>query len=122
MSAPANGIRRLGPAINEPVKSYAPGSPERAELKARLAAMEKERPDIPLIIGGQEIRTGDVMQAVSPHKHKHVTATWHRARTKDVTAAIAAARKAQKEWAAWRWEDRAAVLLRAADLWYSRRS
>jgi 1-pyrroline-5-carboxylate dehydrogenase len=116
MSAPANGTRRLGPAVNEPVKSYAPGSPERAELKARLAAMEKERPDIPLIIGGQEIRTGDVMRAVSPHKHKHVTATWHRARTKDVTAAIAAARKAQKEWAAWRWEDRAAVLLRAADL------
>jgi 1-pyrroline-5-carboxylate dehydrogenase len=116
MSAPANGTRRLGPAVNEPVKSYAPGSPERAELKARLAAMEKERPDIPLIIGGQEIRTGDVMQAVSPHKHKHVTATWHRARTKDVTAAIAAARKAQKEWASWRWEDRATVLLRAADL------
>ena len=116
MSAPANGTRRLGPAVNEPVKSYAPGSPERAELKARLAAMEKERPDIPLIIGGQEIRTGDVMQAVSPHKHKHVTATWHRARTKDVTAAIAAARKAHKEWASWRWEDRATVLLRAADL------
>jgi 1-pyrroline-5-carboxylate dehydrogenase len=116
MSAPSNAIRRLGPAINEPIKSYAPGSPERAELKARLAAMEKERPEIPLVIGGQEIRTGDTAKAVSPHKHRHVTAIWHKARAKDVTAAIAAAKKAQKEWASWRWEERAAVFLRAAEL------
>ena len=115
MSTPFNAIRRL-PAINEPIKSYAPGSPERAELKARLAAMEKERPDIPLVIGGQEIRTGDTAKAVSPHKHKHVTATWHKARAKDITAAIAAANRARKDWANARWEDRAAVLLRAAEL------
>jgi 1-pyrroline-5-carboxylate dehydrogenase len=115
MSAPFNAIRRL-PATNEPIKSYAPGSPERAELKARLAAMEKERPEIPLIIGGQEIRTGDLGKAVSPHKHKHVTATWHKARAKDVAAAINAANKARKEWANARWEERAAVLLRAAEL------
>jgi 1-pyrroline-5-carboxylate dehydrogenase len=115
MSSPFNAIRRM-PAVNEPVKSYAPGSPERAELKARLAAMEKERPDIPLVIGGQEIRTGDIVKAVSPHKHKHVTATWHKARAKDVAAAIAASNKARKEWANARWEDRAAVLLRAAEL------
>jgi 1-pyrroline-5-carboxylate dehydrogenase len=115
MSAPFNAIRRH-PAINEPIKSYAPGSPERAELKARLAAMEKERPDIPLVIGGQEIRTGDTAKAVSPHKHKHVTATWHKARAKDITAAIAASNKARKDWANARWEERAAVLLRAAEL------
>jgi 1-pyrroline-5-carboxylate dehydrogenase len=115
MTTPFNAIRRL-PAINEPIKSYAPGSPERAELKARLAAMEKERPDIPLVIGGQEIRTGDTANAVSPHKHRHVTATWHKARAKDITAAIAAANKARKDWANARWEDRAAVLLRAAEL------
>jgi 1-pyrroline-5-carboxylate dehydrogenase len=111
----SNSIRRF-PATNEPIKSYAPGSPERAELKARLAAMEKERPDIPLVIGGQEIRTGDTAKAVSPHKHKHVTATWHKARAKDITAAIAAANKARKDWANTRWEDRAAILLRAAEL------
>src|SRR3989304_1350907 len=116
MSAPSNGIRRLGPAINETIRSYAPGSPERADLKARRAAMEKEQPDIPLVIGGREVRTGDTTKAVSPHKHRHVTATWHRARSADVTAAIDAARDAQRDWAAWRWEDRAAVILRAAEL------
>jgi 1-pyrroline-5-carboxylate dehydrogenase len=116
MSAPSNGIRRLGPAINEPICQYAPGSPERAELKARLAAMEKEQPEVPLVIGGKEVRTGDIAKAVSPHKHAHVTATWHKARKEDVTAAINAALGAQREWASWRWEDRAAVILRAADL------
>ena len=116
MSAPSNAVRRLGPAVNEPVRAFAPGSPERAQLKARLAAMEKEQPEIPLVIGGREIRTGDVGKAVSPHKHGHVTATWHKARKEDVVAAVDAARDAQREWASWRWEDRAAVLLRAAEL------
>ncbi len=116
MSAPSNAVRRLGPAVNEPIRSYAPGTAERAELKARLAAMEKERPEIPLVIGGREIHTGDVARATSPHKHRHVTATWHKARAKDVAAAIRAAQSAQRDWASWRWEDRAAVLLRAADL------
>lgn len=78
--------------------------------------MEQECPDIPLVIGGKEIRTGDIAKAVSPHKHRHVTATWHKARPRDVAAAIKAAQGAQREWAAWRWEDRAAVLLKAADL------
>ncbi len=115
-SAPSSSIRRLPLALNEPVKSYAPGSPERAELKARLAAMEGEVPDIPLVIGGKEIRTGDVANAVSPHKHKHVTATWHKARAEDVRAAIVAAGDARRDWASWRWEDRAAILLKAAEL------
>ena len=111
-----NNARRLPPAINEPIRSYAPGSAERAELKARLSTMEGECPDIPLIIGGREIRTGDVAKATSPHKHRHVTATWHRARPEDVRGAIAAAKDAQREWASWRWEDRAAVFLKAGDL------
>ena len=115
-SAPSNGVRRLPPTVNEPIKSYAPGSPERTELKARLATMEGERPEIPLVIGGKEIRTGDIANAVSPHKHAHVTATWHKARATDVTAAIDSARTAQKDWASWRFEDRAAVFLKAAEL------
>jgi 1-pyrroline-5-carboxylate dehydrogenase len=78
--------------------------------------MERECPDVPLVIGGQEIRTADVVEATAPHKHRHVTATWHKARDEDVHAAIAAAMAARREWAAWRWEDRAAVLLKAADL------
>jgi 1-pyrroline-5-carboxylate dehydrogenase len=115
-SATTNNVRLLPPTINEPIKRFAPGSPERASLKARLAAMEQERPDIPLVIGGKEIRTGDTAHATSPHKHRHVTATWHKARAQDVTAAIDSAIAAQREWASWRWEDRAAVFLKAADL------
>jgi 1-pyrroline-5-carboxylate dehydrogenase len=115
-SAPFDGNRRVPPATNEPIRSYAPGSPERADLKARLAAMERECPEIPLVIGGKEIRTGDIAKATSPHKHGHVTATWHKARPEDVRAAIRAASEAQREWSSWRWEDRAAVLLRAAEL------
>ncbi len=115
-SAPFDGNRRLPPLVNEPIRSYAPGSPERAALKSRLAAMEKECPDIPLIIGGKEIRTGDIEKATSPHKHGHVTATWHKARPEDVKAAIKSSADAQRDWATWRWEDRAAILLKAAEL------
>lgn len=116
MAADFSGIRKVIPPVNEPIRSYAPGSPEKASLKARLAAMAGEVIDIPLIIGGQEIRTGDLGHAVMPHDHKHVLATYHHARPKDVAAAIAAARAAKAEWASWAWEDRAAVFLKAADL------
>ena len=116
MSADFSGIRTVISPVNEPIRSYAPGSPEKASLKARLAAMATDAIDIPLIIGGQEIRTGDLGHAVMPHDHKHVLATYHQARPKDVAAAIAAARAAKAEWASWAWEDRAAVFLKAADL------
>ncbi len=110
------GTRRVPPPVNEPVRAYPPGSPERKSLKARLEAMAKERVDIPLIIGGEEIRTGATAEAVMPHDHDHVLADWHKATPKDVERAIAAARDAQREWASWPWEDRAAVFLRAAEL------
>ena len=111
-----NGVRQLPPPVNEPIRSYAPGTPERAALKARLKAMEGERPDIPVVIGGREIRTGETVQAVSPHKHRHVTATYHKATADDVRAAIASGKDAWKEWSEWTWEERAAVFLKAADL------
>jgi 1-pyrroline-5-carboxylate dehydrogenase len=111
-----SGTRRVPPPVNEPVKSYAPGSPEKLALKARLASMAKERVDIPIIIGGKEIRTGDTAQSVMPHDHRHVLADYHRATTQQVEQAIAAARRAAAEWANWAWEDRAAVFLRAAEL------
>jgi 1-pyrroline-5-carboxylate dehydrogenase len=114
--AAVSGVRRVPTPVNEPVKSYAPGSPERVELKARLKQMASERIEIPLIIGGEEVRTGELAQAVMPHDHKHVLADWHKARREDVLRAVEAARKAQVEWANWPWEDRAAVLLRAAEL------
>jgi 1-pyrroline-5-carboxylate dehydrogenase len=111
-----SGVRRVPTPVNEPVKLYAPGSPERAELKARLKQMASERVEIPLIIGGEEVRTGELVEAVMPHDHKHVLADWHKARREDVLHAVEAARAAQVEWANWPWEDRAAVLLRAAEL------
>jgi 1-pyrroline-5-carboxylate dehydrogenase len=110
------GVRRVPPPVNEPVKAYAPGSPEKAELKARLRAMAGERLDIPLIVGGEEVRTGDTAPSVMPHDHAHVLADWHRASREHVERAIEAARAAHREWSSWPWEDRAAVLLKAAEL------
>jgi 1-pyrroline-5-carboxylate dehydrogenase len=114
--AAVSGVRRVPKPVNEPVKSYAPGTPERADLKARLEQMSSERIEIPLIIGGQEVRSGELAQAVMPHDHKHVLADWHKARREDVLRAVKAAREAQQEWATWPWEDRAAVILRAGEL------
>jgi len=111
-----SGSRQVPPPRNEPVRSYAPGSPEKRELKAQLAKLAGERIDIPLVIGGKEVRTGDTAQVVMPHDHRHVLADWHRAKPEHVQAAIDAARAASREWANWPWEDRAAVFLRAAEL------
>jgi 1-pyrroline-5-carboxylate dehydrogenase len=102
--------------VNEPVKGYAPGSPEKKALKQRLAEMAKERVDIPLIIGGKEIRTGETAQSVMPHNHRHVLGDWHKASPKHVEQAIAAAREARHDWARMPWEERAAIFLRAAEL------
>ena len=111
-----NGNRRVPPPVNEPVKSYAPGSPERAALKDRLRSMSSERIDIPLIIGGKEVHTGELAESVMPHNHRHVLAQWHRASAASIDQAVAAAKEAAKDWANWAWEDRAAVFLKAAEL------
>ena len=118
MSAPAafNGLRRVPLPVNEPVRAYAPGSPERAALKSRLATMAGERIDIPLVIGGKDIRTGDTATTVMPHDHQHVLATYHKATPELVLHAVDAARSAHAEWSRWSFEDRAAVLLKAAEL------
>jgi len=101
---------------NEPVRDYAPGTPERESLKATLARMAGTEIEIPLIIGGEEVRTGKTRKAVMPHDHGHVLATWHGGGKAEAERAIAAAREAWKEWSAWPWEERAGVLLRAAEL------
>ena len=111
-----NGNRRVPPPVNEPVKSYAPGSPERAALKDRLRSMANERADIPLIIGGREVHTGELADAVMPHNHRHLLGQYHRATSTSVDDAIAAAQEAAQDWANWAWEDRAAVFLKAAEL------
>jgi 1-pyrroline-5-carboxylate dehydrogenase len=110
------GVRRIPTPINDPNRSYAPGSPERAELKARLKAMASERIDIPLVISGREVRTGKTATSVMPHDHSHVLADYHLAGEAEIQQAIAAAAAARREWSAWPWEDRAAVLLKAAEL------
>jgi 1-pyrroline-5-carboxylate dehydrogenase len=114
--AAVSAVRRVPTPVNEPVKQYAPGSPERAELKARLDSMAKERVEIPIVIGGKEIRTKTTQQSVMPFNHRHVLADWHVAEPKHIQQAIKAALDARREWSAWPLEDRAAVLLRAAEL------
>ena len=111
-----NGARAVPTPINEVVRSYAPGSAQRDSLKARLAAMTADRVEIPIVIGGKRIQTGDLRQAVMPHDHAHVLADYHQATTEHVHQAISAANAAHREWANWPWEDRAAVFLRAAEL------
>jgi 1-pyrroline-5-carboxylate dehydrogenase len=115
-SAVFNGRRRVPPPVNESIKSYAPGSPERASLKARLKSMAAETVDMPLIIGGKEIRTGDTATSVMPHDHAHVLGTYHKATEQHVVQAIEAAAAARAEWSGWAFEDRAAVILKAAEL------
>ncbi len=102
--------------INEPVRSYAPGTPERTALKAKLKEMAAEEIEIPILIGGKEVRTKKVTSNVMPHNHAHSLAKWHWAGTKEVNTAIKAAADAHAEWSNWTFEQRASVLLRAAEL------
>ena len=114
MSAP--GTFRLPPPTNEPVLSYAPGSAERAALRERLNELQSERIDLPLVIGGKEIRTGDTAEVVMPHRKSHVLADMHQGGPAEVEQAIKAAGEAWHDWSRTSWEERAAVLLRAAEL------
>jgi len=114
MSRPA--IFRPPPPRNEPVLGYEAGSFERTELQARLAAMAKEPIEIPVVIAGEEVRTGDTFDAVMPHDKEHVLAHVHKAGAAEVDRAIAASAEAWEDWHRLPWEERAAVFLRAAEL------
>jgi len=111
-----NGHRRVPLPTNEPPRSYAPGTVERASLKARLAALAGETLDIPLVIGGKDVRTGDTGSVIMPHDHRHPLGTYHKATPALVQQAVDAARAAHHEWSRRPFEDRAAVLLKAAAL------
>jgi 1-pyrroline-5-carboxylate dehydrogenase len=115
-SVSSHGIFRPPPPVNEPIKSYAPGTPEREEIRVRLAEMERERLDVPCVIGGEEVRTGDTVQAVMPHRKDHVLADVHQGGAAEVDRAVKAAAEAWHDWSRTSWEERAAVLLRAAEL------
>ncbi len=108
--------RRVPSPVNEPVRAYAPGSAERRHIQTALVATSDERVEIPLVIGGRRLKSASTRQVVMPCDHRHVLATCHMASASHVAQAIAAATEAQREWAAWPWEDRLAVFLKAADL------
>src|SRR3954470_20015800 len=114
MSRPA--IFKPPPPQNEPVKDYAPGSPERAEVEKRLAEMKGEQLEIPSIIGGEEIRTGTTFDAVMPHAKDHGLPQVHKVGAGEIEQAVEASAKAWEDWHRLPWEERAAVFLRAAEL------
>ncbi|HCK90729.1 MAG TPA: 1-pyrroline-5-carboxylate dehydrogenase, partial [Gemmatimonadetes bacterium] len=111
-----NGAPPIPPPVNEPILTYASGTFERAELKTELEAQSATVVDIPLVIGGEEIRTGNTSNVVMPHLHSHILATFHKAGKEEIGQAVSAAAEAHHEWSTTRWEDRAGVFLRAADL------
>jgi 1-pyrroline-5-carboxylate dehydrogenase len=112
----AHGIFRVPEPHNEPVLGYEPGSAEREELRRRLDDLAAQRLEIPLVIGGEDIKTGDSFEAVMPHKRSHVLADVHKGGAAEVERAVSAAANAWEDWSRTPWEDRAAVFLRAAEL------
>jgi len=111
-----NAVIQIPEPENEPIRAYAPGSPERELLKAALAETAEKVIDIPLLIDGREIRTGNTGTVVMPHDHAHVIATYHKAGPAEVRLAIDTAVSAQKRWRSYRWEQRCAIFLKAAEL------
>ena len=111
-----NALFKLPDAYNEQTRSYAPGSPERTELKAELERQYATEQEIPLIIGGREVRTGRMRNLVCPHDHRHILGRYHEAGEAEVHMAVEAALKAKRDWESTPWEDRAAVYHKIASL------
>ncbi len=112
----ANAYFKVPEPQNEPILTYAPGSKERAELKAALSELKSQQIEVPLIIGGKEIRTGNLGEMRIPHNHSHVLGTFHKAGKEEVQMAIEAALEARKIWAEIPWEQRVSIFLKAAEL------
>ncbi|HHM02936.1 MAG TPA: L-glutamate gamma-semialdehyde dehydrogenase [Caldithrix abyssi] len=112
----SNAYFQVPQPVNEPIRSYAPGTPERAELKAKLKELKSQTIEVPLIIGGKEIKTGKTAEMRIPHDHGHLLGIYHKAGKEEVDMAIKAALEAREAWAATPWEQRAAVFLKAAEL------
>lgn len=110
------GFFQVPTAINEPVKSYAPGSPEREEVLKQYEAYYNGQVEVPLYIGSEEIKTGNTRPMSPPHEHKHIVGHYHLAEKKHVEQAISNCLEARKAWADLTWEQRAAIFLKAADL------
>lgn len=110
------GFFNVPKAVNEPVKSYAPGSPERAKVAETYKTMWNSQVEVPLYIGSEEIKTGDTKKMSAPHDHQHVVGVYHQADRALVEKAITEALEARKKWAAMAWENRAGIFLKAAEL------
>jgi len=112
----SNGFYNVPKAVNEPVKGYAPGSPEREELLAEYKRMYNTTIDVPMYIGDKQVFTNDKRNLTPPHEHKHVIGTSNYGGEKEVRDAIDAAMDAREKWANMSWEHRASIFLKAADL------
>ncbi len=112
----ARGFFNVPKAVNEPVKGYAPGSPEREELLATYKAMFNSTIDVPMHINGEEVRTGNTRNITPPHNHKHVVGQYHTAEKKHVDEAISTALAAREAWSSVSWMERASIFLKAAEL------
>lgn len=110
------GIYNVPVATNEPIYSYAPGSPERAKLQATIKEMRSQVIDVPMYIGGKEVRTGKTYAITPPHDHKHVLGYYHQGDKEHIQMAIDAAMAAKPAWEALAWEHRASIFLKAAEL------
>lgn len=112
----SNAILNMPIPQNEPIFDYGPGSPEKAKLKAELERLSGQQLDIPLIINGEEVRTGNTDKCVMPHNHQHSLGQFHQGGTQEVERAIKTALEARQKWANLPWEERAAVFMRAAEI------
>ena len=112
----SNAYFKVPVPSNEPVLSYSPGSKEKIELKKKLKELSSKKIEIPLIIGGKEVKTGTTAEMVIPHDHGHILGTYHKAAEKEVNMAVEAALEAQKEWVKMPWEQRASIFLKMAEL------
>jgi 1-pyrroline-5-carboxylate dehydrogenase len=110
------GIYKVPVAVNEPIKNYAPGSPERKELSAKLVELRAKEIDIPMYVGGKELRSENKIRLTPPHDHQHTLGYFHKSDKSHVEAAINAALAAKEKWANLSWEHRASIFLRAAEL------
>lgn len=110
------GFFHVPKAVNEPVKGYAPNSPEKAAVLAAYKTMWNSKIDVPLYIGSEEIRTGNTRTISAPHDHKHIVGTYHLAEKQHIEKAIINALESRKAWANMAWEQRAAIFLKAAEL------
>jgi len=111
-----NGIIKVPAPSTEPVKGYAPGSPEKVSLKAQLKKMLSEEIEIPLIIGGKEVKTGQMADCRIPHDHGHLLGRYHKAGPEEIDRAVKAAKTAWKDWSEMDWVSRSSIFLRAAEL------